>query len=217
MEPATVEYLVDEPPEIEIDGIQQEPHEVIQVIIQDTADDVQDGSLIQMQAGELGAAEEGKPAQQQDETEGQSSTGTKQRSRNGGPPGLITMLITKFREGILSHWDRASREAIMENKDFEDPAVFGRVKLAVTSMILQWLQEHSDQGSVPTLQFFNSILAGTKVPGNVCRRSLRCCRWKESEKVLFKGNRGSEQHSRNETIHICQKEPFFKARVEYCF
>jgi len=81
-------------------------------------------------------------------------TGTKQRSRSGRPPGFITILITKFREGILSHLDHASCEAIMENKDFEDPAVFGRVKLAVTSRVLQWLQEHSDQDSVPTLQFF---------------------------------------------------------------
>jgi hypothetical protein len=107
-----------------------------------------------MQAGELGAAEEVIPAQQLDETEGQSSTRTKQRSRSGGPPGFITMLIKKFREGILSHLDHALREAIMENKNFEDPAVFGRVKLAVTSRVLQWLQEHSDQDSVPTLQFF---------------------------------------------------------------
>jgi hypothetical protein len=72
----------------------------------------------------------------------------------------------------------------MENKDFEDPAVFGRVKLAVTNRVLQWLQEHSDQDSVPTLQFFNSIveILGQKYPEMFAEDH---CNVVDGKKVLF--------------------------------
>jgi hypothetical protein len=62
--------------------------------------------------------------------------------------------MINFREGVVSHLDCASRDARMENKEFDNPAVFAWVKLSVTTRVLQWLQEHG----VPTIQFFDSIV-----------------------------------------------------------
>jgi hypothetical protein len=161
---------MEEQEEIEIDDKQNEQQELFHVLIDEGGDFVQNDNLNDMQAGELEGAEIVIAAQKENQsdkvTDSQSTSGGKQRSRCGGPPGFITMMITHFREGVVSHLDRVSRDAILENKDFDDPAVFARVKSSVTTRVLQWLQEHGDKDSVPTIQFFNNIvdILGQKYP-----------------------------------------------------
>ncbi len=140
MEPATVDYLVEEEMELEIDNKLKEQHEVFHVIIDEAADDVQDNNLNHMQAGELEVAQIVMPAQQENKSDKVSDSQSyrgKQRSRCGKPPVFITMI--NFREGIVSHLDCASRDARMENKEFDNPSVFPRVKLSVTTRVRHWL------------------------------------------------------------------------------
>jgi hypothetical protein len=127
------------------------------MIINEAADDVQDINLNHMQAGELEVAEIMMPAQQENKSERVSDlqSSSRQRFCCGRPPGFITMI--NFREGVVSHLDCASLDARMENKKFDNPAVFAWVKLSVTTRVLQWLQEHGVKDSVPTIQFFDNI------------------------------------------------------------
>jgi hypothetical protein len=153
--------------ELEIDNKRKEQHEVFHVIIDEAADDVQDNNLNHMQARELEVAEIVMPAQQENKSERsvtRKAHRIKQRSRCGRPPGFITMI--NFREGVVSHLDCASRDARMENKEFDKPAVFARDKLSVTMRVLQWLQEHGVKDSVPTIQFIDNIvdILGQKYP-----------------------------------------------------
>jgi hypothetical protein len=110
------------------------------MIIDEAADYVQDNNLNHMQAEELEVAEIVMPAQQENKSDRVSDSQSyrgKQRSRCAKPPGFITMI--NFREGIVSHLDCASRDARMENKEFDNPAVFPLVKLSVTTRVLKWL------------------------------------------------------------------------------
>jgi hypothetical protein len=128
------------------------------MIIDEAADDVQDNNLNHMQAGKLEVAEIVMPAQQENKSErvSDSQSSSRQRFCCGRPPGFITMI--NFREGVVSHLDCASRDASMENKEFDNPAVFAWVKLFVTMRVLQWLQEHGVKDSVSTVQFYDNIV-----------------------------------------------------------
>lgn len=91
----------------------------------------------------------------------------KKRQRHGGPPGFIHMLLVNFNKSVVDHLDSASQEAVRQQKDLEDPAKFGHVKLAVVDRVLDMLLEQGDGKTVPTIQFFNNIVdvLGNKYPG----------------------------------------------------
>lgn len=88
------------------------------------------------------------------------------KTKFGGPPGFLNLLIGQFRNSIVKYLDWQSQEAILGQKVLEDPAKFAHVKLAVSERVLDLLLEMGDGKTVPGIRFFENIVdvLGTKYP-----------------------------------------------------
>lgn len=88
------------------------------------------------------------------------------KTKYGGPPGFITTLVMNFNNCVVNYLDYHSREAVQQQKEFVDPAKFGKVKTDVVNRVIELLLEQGDCKTVPSLKFFDNIVdvLGLKYP-----------------------------------------------------
>ncbi len=88
------------------------------------------------------------------------------KNKNGGPPGSLSQLVFEFDNIVVGYLDFNSREAVQQQREFDDPAKFGKVKTDVVNRVLDLLLERGDSTTVPSTKFFDNIveILGQKYP-----------------------------------------------------
>jgi hypothetical protein len=88
------------------------------------------------------------------------------KTKFGGPPGFLEMLVIDFNGCVVSHLDSFSKAAVQEQIVLVDPAKFAKVKSAVVERVIDLLVQHGDSQTVPGTKFFDNVVdvLGTKYP-----------------------------------------------------
>lgn len=91
------------------------------------------------------------------ESAGSSKFPSRQASANALQQ-ILKLLVESFDESVIQHLDKMSKEAVTTKERIEDPRKFAHVKRAIEDRILDLLLLHTDQTSVPTLDFFKKVV-----------------------------------------------------------
>jgi hypothetical protein len=68
------------------------------------------------------------------------------------------MLIENFDECVVKYLDKVARDAVENQEEIEDPRTFAHVKRAIEDRILDLLLKHTENRTVPPLDFFKKVV-----------------------------------------------------------
>lgn len=71
---------------------------------------------------------------------------------------ILKLLVENFDETVVQHLDKMSKTAVERQERIEDPRSFAHVKRAIEERILDILLLHTDNKSVPNLDFFKKVV-----------------------------------------------------------